>query len=332
MVNGKILITGGAGYIGTHTLKQLLQENFSCVVLDDLSTGFLEPIELLKKRYPFEFIKGNLQEKDVLQEIFKNHQIDAVIHLAAKIEVEESFKNPELYYQTNYINSVNLIEVMLNEGIKNLIFSSTAGVYGNPKYSPIDEKHPTNPLNPYAKSKLDFENYLKKTKNLNYIILRYFNVGGSDIYGLLGKSHIRSQDLIENILEVALGQKNIFEIYGNDYDTPDGTPIRDLVHVDDIGNAHLLAMKSIDKFSGEVFNLGSEKGFSLQEIFNRATKIIKKNLAMKVSKRREGDIVISIANSKKAKEKLGWRPKESLDSIIQTDWNWRTTHPLGYTE
>ncbi|OGD56860.1 UDP-glucose 4-epimerase GalE [Candidatus Berkelbacteria bacterium RBG_13_40_8] len=330
-MEGKVLITGGAGYIGTHTLKQLLQENFSCVVLDDLSTGFLEPIQLLKTKYPFEFIKGNLQEKDTLQKIFKNHQIDTVIHLAAKINVSESILKPQLYHQENYLGGVNLVEAMTEAGVQKLIFSSTAAVYGNPKYTPIDENHPTQPLTPYAQTKLDFEKYLERIKNLQYIILRYFNVGGSDPEGILGKSHLKSEDLIENIMKVALSQKENLEIFGSDYNTSDGTTIRDLIHVEDVAQAHVLAFKKMAELSGQIFNLGSESGTSLREIIDKASIIIGKKIPTKMTERRPGDIAVSVASAKRAKKLLGWKPQYSnLEKIVQTDWNWRKTHPLGY--
>jgi len=214
-----------------------------------------------------------------------------------------------------------------------MIFSSTAAVYGEPQYTPIDEKHPTNPDSPYGQTKLDFERYLKQVNNLKYIILRYFNVGGADPEGLIGKSHLKSDDLIETIMKVALGQKESLEIYGSDYDTPDGSAIRDFVHVEDIAQAHILSLKEIEEFSGEVFNLGSDLGFSVKEIVNKAKKIIGKNFPVKIGRRREGDIAVSVASSKKAKKNLSWIPEYSnLDSIIETDWNWRKVHPFGYTK
>ncbi len=336
-MEGKVLITGGAGYIGTHTLKQLLKENFSCVVLDDLSTGFLEPIEILKEKYSFEFIKGNLQDKDTLQEVFKNHQIDTVIHLAARISVAESVLKPEYYHQENYLGGVNLLEVMAEASVNKLIFSSTCAVYGNPRYTPIDENHPTVPLSPYAQTKLDFEKYLKRIKNLQYIILRYFNVGGSDHEGILGRSHVKSEDLIENIMKVVLGQKEILEIFGSDYDTPDGTAIRDFIHVEDIAQAHISSLKKIKNppagESVQIFNLGSEFGASLKEIIEEAGIVIAKEIPTRIAERRLGDIAVSVASSKKAKELLGWKPEfSSLKKILQTDWNWRKAHPLGYTK
>ena len=334
MVEGKILLTGGAGYIGTHTLKNLLKEKYQVIVLDNLSKGFIEPLEIIKREFgDFIFIRGDLDDKEKLQRVFQDYQINTVIHLAAKIDATESVKKPELYHQENYLNSINLLETMTNAGVDRFIFSSTAAVYGNPQYTPIDENHPTCPTNPYGQTKLDFEKYLQKIDNLNFIILRYFNVGGSDPAGLLGKSHLQSEDLLENIIKVALGKKRILQIFGSDYKTQDGTPIRDFLHVEDIAQAHILALKNLAKSHHEIFNLGSEKGFSVKEIIDKATVIIDKKILTEVSEKRPGDIAVSVASSKKAKDILGWNPQYSdLDSIIRTDWNWRKIHPLGYTK
>lgn len=329
----KVLVTGGAGYIGSHLIKNLLKQNYQIVILDNLSSGSITPIEIIKKNYgDIEFIKGDLADKEKLAEIFQKNEIDAVMHLAAKIDVNESVKNPNLYHQENYINSINLVEAMTASGCNKLIFSSTAAVYGNPEYTPIDENHPTNPTNPYGQTKLDFEKYLKKVENLKYIILRYFNVGGSDPVGNLGRSHLYMSDLIENIFKVALGQKEILEIFGSDYETRDGTPIRDFMNVEDVALAHILALGKIDAVSGEVFNLGSESGFSVKEIIDKASIIIGKEIPTEAIERRPSDIVVSVASAQKAKELLDWNPQYSdIDSIIRTDWNWRKRHPLGYT-
>lgn len=330
----KVLLTGGAGYIGTHTLKQLLKENYQAIVFDNLSCGFIEPLEIIKREFgDFVFVRGDLGDKEKLQKVFQDYQIDTVIHLAAKTDVTESVKKPELYHQENYLNSINLLEAMTNAGVDRFIFSSTAAVYGNPQYTPIDENHPTNPTNPYGQTKLDFEKYLQKIDNLNFIILRYFNVGGSDPAGVIGKSHLKSEDLLENIIKVALGKKRILQIFGSDFKTQDGTSIRDFLHVEDIAQAHILALKNLEKYHQEVFNLGSEKGFSVKEIIDEATMIVGKEIPAEISERRPGDIAVSVASSKKAKEILDWNLQYSdLDSIIRTDWNWRKRHPLGYTK
>lgn len=339
MVKEKILVTGGAGYIGTHLVKNLLKANYDVTVIDNLSAGFIEPIQIIQEEFgdppnsagKFEFIKGDLSDTIFLEKIFSRKDIEAVIHLAAKTDAAESVVKPDLYHQENYINSINLVEALTAAGIDKLIFSSTAAVYGNPKYTPIDEKHPTNPTNPYGQTKLDFEKYLARTENLKYIILRYFNVGGSDPSGLIGKSHLQSQDLIENILKVALNQKSILKIFGDNYQTPDGTAIRDFIHVEDIAQAHILALKNIADHHGLIFNLGSEKGFSVKEIIDKASLITGKVIPTQTDEPRAGDIAISVASSQKARQLLGWNPQYSdLEQIILTDWNWRKTYPDGY--
>lgn len=355
----KIFVTGGAGYIGSHLVKNLLKEGFFVVVLDNLSSGNISPIEILQREYDvrIEFIKSDLADKEKLAEIFKSRNIDAVMHLAAKIDVSESLQKPEMYHQENYINSINLLEAMTAAGVDKLIYSSTAAVYGNPEHTPIDENHPTNPMNPYAQTKLDFEKYLNQVENLKYIILRYFNVGGSDPVGLIGKSHIQSGDLLENIMKVALGKKEKIQIFGSDYDTPDGSAVRDFVHVEDVCQAHILALKRLNASnysssersesrsiiedssrrartisSGQIFNLGSEQGFSVKEIIDKASIIMDKDIPTETVERREGDIAVSVASAQKTREILGWNPQYSdLDSIIRTDWNWRRKHPMGYT-
>jgi len=326
------LVTGGAGYIGTHIAKNLLKEGFKVIILDNLSTGFIEPVKILQKKHQrCEFIKGDLADKDLLKKIFSENDIEAVIHLAAKISVRESILEPEIYSRENYLNSINLVEAMVARGVNKLVFSSTCAVYGEPKYIPIDEQHPTNPINPYSRTKLDFENYLNKVKNLKFIIFRFFNVGGSDPEGLIGKAHIVEPDLTENIMQVALSQKSYLEIFGDDYNTEDGTPVRDYIHVEDISQAHILGLKNLEKVSGEIFNLGSEKGFSVKEVVITAENVFGKTIPVKVVQSKEGDVASSVASAQKAKSMLNWQPQYSdLEMIIQTDWNWRKKHPDGY--
>ncbi len=330
----QILITGGAGYIGSHLAKNLLREGYEVVIFDNLSSGYIEPIKILQKKFPnLEFIKGDLSNKEQLRELFGKNSFETVMHLAAKIDARESIEKKDLYAQENYHNGINLVETMTRAGVKKLIFSSTCAVYGEPKYFPIDEKHPTRPGNPYGQSKLDFEKYLGKVKNLGFIILRYFNVGGADPEGQIGKSHFQYEELLENIMKVALGERNRLEIFGSDFDTKDGTPIRDFVHVEDVNSAHISAMRNIEKLSGEIFNLGSEKGNSIKEVLITAENVIGKTIPVKFVGSKPGDIVRSVASSKKAKEVLGWSPKYSkLETIILTDWNWRKKHPRGYED
>ena len=304
------------------------------VILDNLSTGRIKPIEILKRQYDnLEFIKVDLKDKEEVEKIFAKKEIDAVMHFAGKLSVCESMEEPALYHQENFVNSINLIEAMTKAGVTKFIFSSSCVVYGLPEYTPIDENHPTHPQSPYGQTKLDFEQYLSKVANLKYVIFRYFNVAGSDPEGLLGKSDVDRNDLMGNIMKVALNQKNKLEIYGNDYKTTDGTAIRDFLHVEDIANAHILALKKIDNISGEIYNLGSENGFSVKEVISQASKIFGREIPTQIKARRTGDIPVSSASAKKAKEILDWQPHFSdLETIIRTDWNWRKSHPLGYTE
>lgn len=335
MDNKKILVTGGAGYIGSHIVKHLLKSGYRVLVIDNLSAGFSDAIDLIKSKYgDIDFLQLDLADKEKVNEVFKKNQIDAVIHLAAKIFVDESVKKPELYHQENYLNSVNVLNAMTNSGVKNIIFSSTAAVYGDPKYVPVGEKHPTNPLSPYAQTKLDFERYLEKTTNLNFIVFRFFNVAGSDLEGFLGKSHTKSNDLIENIMKVALHQKEHIKIYGNNFSTPDKSPIRDFIHVEDVARAHVLGLRKILnplESVREIFNLGTDSGFSVREVIDKATTVIGEEIPTVLEAPREGDLGISIADNNKAKIQLGWKPEVvDLGKIIESDWLWRKDHPMGY--
>ncbi|AKM82450.1 TPA: UDP-glucose 4-epimerase GalE [Candidatus Berkelbacteria bacterium] len=327
-----ILVTGGAGYIGSHVTKKLLDNNYEVLILDNFSTGFVEPLEILRQKYNgLSYINCDLGDSEKLNEIFAKNIIEAVIHLAAKIDVAESVLKPELYHQENYLNSVNLAEQMTLVGVNKIIFASTAAVYGDPKYTPIDENHPVNPLNPYASTKFDFEKYLSKCQNLKYVIFRFFNVGGSDEGGLIGKSHLKSQDILENLIKVGLNQKEFFEIFGSDFDTADGTAVRDLVHVEDIAEAISSALKKIDSISGETINLGSETGFSVKEIISEAEKVIQSKIPTQMIARRPGDLSVSVASAEKANRLLGWTHINSEPGkIIRSDWQWRKTHPVGY--
>lgn len=324
----KVLVTGGAGYIGSHVIKLLLEAGFEPVILDNLSSGHKQAI-LGGKLY-----QGDIADREILKKIFSENRIDAVIHLAALIDAAESVREPEKYQKENFEKGKVLLDECVRAGIKKFIFSSTAAVYGNPKYIPIDERHPTNPTNPYGESKLAFEKYLTENKsNINYIILRYFNVGGSDPEGKLGKDHLDSSDLLNIVMKVALGEKDQIEIFGTDYETKDGTPIRDFIHVIDIASAHILALEKIENYPGEIFNLGSENGFTVKEIIDTARKVTNREIPTKIGPRREGDIAISVASSQKAKEKLGWQTKYSdLKTIIRTDWQWRKNHLRGYQD
>jgi len=317
-----ILVTGGAGYIGSHTVKQLLQENYEVIVLDNFSSGREELL------IGGEIIRGDLRNKKTLQEVFASYKIDAVIHFASLIQVGESYQNPQKYYQHNLLTSLNLLEVMLAHHVRKFIFSSSAAVYGEPQKIPIPEDHPLVPTNPYGQTKLFVEIILKdyaRAYGLKFISLRYFNAAGADPEGKLGEMHEPETHLIPNILLTLLGQKKEFYLFGTDFPTPDGTAIRDYIHVTDLATAHVLAVKKL--LAGEIqtdfINLGTTKGYSVLEVIREAEKITGLKLNYQRHTRRPGDVPILLASRERAKQKLGWELHYSdLETIIQTAWAW----------
>jgi len=314
-----ILVLGGAGYIGSHTVKHLIENDYDCVIGDNLKMGHQEAI-LSEK---FENI--DLNDKKSLEKIFEKYDIDSVIHFANYAYVGESVKNPQKYYQNNLIGTLNLLNVMLDNNIKKIVFSSTCSIYGNPRYTPLDEKHPQNPLNPYGQSKLIIEKIMNdyyKAYGLKYIALRYFNASGADKEGLLGESHDPETHLIPLVLKAIKGEIDKVIIFGTDYNTPDGTCIRDYVHVEDLALAHRLALEKLDEFCGSI-NLGTGTGNSVKEIIKIAEKITNKSCPVIYGDRRQGDAPILIANNIMAKEVLGWKTKfDKIDDIIQSAWIW----------
>ncbi|MDY6821631.1 MAG: UDP-glucose 4-epimerase GalE [Deferribacterota bacterium] len=317
---GRILITGGAGYIGSHVNKLLLEMGYKTIVLDNLSFGHREFVKNT------DFILGDTSDKYLLDLIFKNYKIESVMHFAAFAYVGESVQNPSKYYINNVVNTINLLEKLITYKINNLIFSSTCAIYGNPQYTPIDEKHPKNPINPYGKSKLMVENILadyRTSYNLNYTSLRYFNVAGADLSSEIGEWHEPETHIIPILLDVALGKRKEFVVYGDDYDTEDGSCIRDYIHVLDLADCHIKALEWTRKKNSGAFNIGSEKGYSVKEIIEIAQKVINKKIPFKIGDRREGDPDILVATNKKAKNILGYRPQYSdIETIIRTAWKW----------
>lgn len=317
----KILVTGGAGYIGSHMVRLLVGSRHEPVIFDNLSTGH-------RRFIPKEaaFVKGDLQDFSDIRSAFKKFRINAVMHFAACALVGESVANPVKYFENNVNGSLNLLKAMLDEKVRFLIFSSTCAVYGQPKKIPIGENEPKTPLNPYGQSKWTVECLLKgfsKVTPLRYAALRYFNACGAHRAGSIGEVHNPETHLIPNVLKTACGKKEQLEIFGDDYDTPDGTCIRDYVHVEDIARAHLLAFQFL-KSSGksEVFNLGIEKGYSVKEIIQTAEKVTGRKIKSKVSKRRPGDPPRLIADSAKIRKILGWEPQIGLREIIRSAWEW----------
>lgn len=323
---GKILVTGGAGYIGSHCVMALLEKGYEVVVVDNLSTGHQETIDTLKKYGKLIFRQGDLLKETYLDSIFKQYKIDSIIHFAAFSQVGESVKNPRKYYVNNVVGTLNLLNTMLENGVKKIVFSSTAATYGEPEYIPIDEKHPQNPINPYGQSKLMIEKIMDdydKAYGLKSVRLRYFNVAGADSKNRIGEWHNPETHLIPNILKSTFGGGKTFEMYGDDYDTKDGTCVRDYINVEDLAQAHLLALEYLNN-GGETnfFNLGTNDGNTVKEVFNACEKVTGKNITVKQMPRREGDPASLVADNSKAKSVLKWNPNKTLETSIHTAYEW----------
>ncbi len=323
-----ILITGAAGYIGSHCALNFIENNLDDIVIfDNLSTGHIETVEQLQKVAPkIKFIKGDLRNKNEIENLFKKFKIDFVIHFAALSQVGESVVNPVLYYSNNVIGTINLLNSMVENNVLKIVFSSTAATYGEPKYTPIDENHPQNPINPYGSSKLMIEKIMDdydKAYNLKSIRLRYFNVIGADEKARIGEWHNPETHLVPNILKSAFKKGDEFKIFGDDYDTKDGTCIRDYVDVVDLANAHRLAYEYLNKNNKtDVFNLGTQEGQSVKEIFNISQEVLNKKIDYKIVQKREGDPKILLANSSKAKEILKWQPQKTTFDSIKNAFEW----------
>lgn len=321
-----ILVTGGAGYIGSHCVLELLKGGNEVVVFDNFITGHAETIETLSKFGKLEFVKGDLQNLDDIKSVFEQYKIDAVMHFAAFSQVGESVKDPQKYYYNNVYGTLNLLNAMISAGVKKIVFSSTAATYGEPEYVPIDENHPQNPINPYGSSKLMVEKIMDdydKAYGLKSVRLRYFNVAGADPDCNIGENHSIETHLIPNILNSTFNSGKVFEMYGQDYDTKDGTCVRDYINIEDLVSAHMLALKYLDdKNETNFFNLGTTDGNSVKEVFEVCEKVTGKNIPVKKMPRREGDPATLIADNKKAKKILGWNPRRTLQDSVQTAYKW----------
>lgn len=329
-----ILVCGGAGYIGSHVVRELNKKNIETVVIDSLEYGHREALKNIDDKH---FYKGNIGDAELLKKIFHAYNIETVMHLCAYIEVGESVLNPAKYYKNNVSNSITLLEEMLKAKIKNFIFSSTAAVYGEPETIPLKEETRKNPTNPYGKSKLILEKILSdysKAYDFNFVALRYFNASGADIEADIGEDHSPESHLIPLILQVALKKRKSIKIFGNDYPTKDGTCVRDYVHVSDIALAHIDAMNYLKKGGKSVScNLGNSEGFSVKEVIDIAREVTGQTIEAEVSERRAGDSSTLIAGSQKAHDVLGWYPKTpSLKDIVQSAWKWHKNHPNGYSK
>ncbi|MBF2664779.1 UDP-glucose 4-epimerase GalE [Listeria seeligeri] len=325
-----IIVLGGAGYIGSHAVAELVNRGYNVVVVDNLKTGHKEAIHEKAK-----FYQGDIRDKDFLSSVFDRETVDGVMHFAASSLVGESMEEPLQYLNNNVYGTQILLEVMEQFGVKNIVFSSSAATYGEPEQVPIIESMPTNPESTYGDTKLIMEKMMKwcdKAYGMKYVALRYFNVAGAKSDGTIGEDHQPESHLVPIILQVALGQREKLAIYGDDYNTPDGTCIRDYVHVEDLIDAHIRSLEYLGN-GGEsnIFNLGSSKGFSVQEILVAARSVTEKTIPAEVVARRAGDPGILIASSDKARKILGWEPKYTdIKDIIATAWKWHESHPNGY--
>ncbi len=325
-----ILVLGGAGYIGSHTVYALCEAGRKVVVVDNLETGHVEAVHK-----DATFYKGDISDKAFLTNVFQKEDIEAVIHFAAYSLVGESVEQPLKYYENNLCKTRDMLEVMVANGVDKIVFSSTAATYGEPEQVPILETDRTEPTNPYGETKLAMEKLFKWTGNatgLRYVSLRYFNACGAHKSGNIGEAHAPESHLIPLILQVPNGKREFISIFGNDYATPDGTCIRDYIHVTDLADAHILAVDYLLK-GGEsnIFNLGNGVGFSVREVIETARKVTGHPIPAKEVERRAGDPAQLIASSEKAKSVLGWNPKhDSLEEIISSAWNWHKNHPNGF--
>lgn len=325
-----VLVCGGAGYIGSHMVAELIENGEEVVILDNLQKGHRDAI------IGGRFYEGDLRNRDVLEKVFSENKIDAVIDFAADSLVGESMSEPIKYFENNVGGTLCLLKAMKDYGVKNIVFSSTAATYGEPENVPILEDDRTFPTNPYGESKLTVEKLLKwcdVAYGIKYTALRYFNAAGAHISGKIGEDHKPESHLIPIILQVALGKRDKIMVYGEDYNTPDGSCVRDYIHVSDLASAHLLALKRLrDGGESRIFNLGNGKGFSVKEVIEVTKKVTGKEIKVEIGERRAGDPAVLVASSDKAKKELNWKPKyDSLETIIETAWRWHVNHPNGYT-
>ncbi len=322
----KIFVTGGAGYIGSICVESLLDKGFEVTVFDNLSEGHPSAVDERAK-----FVKGALAHRTKVAEALAASQAEAVMHFGANALVGESMSNPSKYFRNNVANGINLLDAMLECGVRKIIFSSTCATYGNPERIPITEDHPQRPLNPYGCSKMMFEQILRwydAAYGIRHVILRYFNAAGCS--ERFGEHHRVETHLIPNILFVALGRRPHLEIYGTDYETPDGTCIRDYIHIRDLADAHILAL---DRKESSIYNLGNGEGYSVRQVLLAARRITGHAIPVVESARRPGDASRLVSVSHRAIRDLGWNPRyPKIDQIVESAWNWHKAHPSGYTD
>ncbi|MHC4572195.1 MAG: UDP-glucose 4-epimerase GalE [Planctomycetota bacterium] len=326
----RILVCGGAGYIGSNMTAMLLAEAFEPVVFDNLTTGHRAAIQKA------EFVQGDLADYKLLIKTLKKYKIEAVMHFAALIEVAESLQQPLKYYHNNVSNTQTLLSAMEATGVEKFVFSSTAAVYGMPKKVPITEDSPTEPINPYGETKLAAEkmcHYQSQTGKLKYATLRYFNACGAGSNASLGEDHRPESHLIPRIIQAAMGNESSVKIFGTDYSTPDGTCIRDYIHIEDLCRAHLLAMNKLETSSELVYNLGNGRGYSVKEVIETVKKVSGKDFKVVAADRRSGDAPILTSDATKVTNELGWKTEfTELEKIVETAWKWHNENPAGYPD
>ncbi|WP_297261681.1 UDP-glucose 4-epimerase GalE [uncultured Desulfovibrio sp.] len=324
-----VLICGGAGYIGSHAVRALREQGREVVVLDSLRTGHRQSLPA-----DVPFVEGDMRDPAVLDAIFARHTVESVLHFAASSLVGESMQLPLQYFSNNVHGMQVLLEAMVRHGVERIVFSSSAAVYGEPDSVPITEEAPLRPGNPYGESKRIMESMMRwaaAAHGLRYVSLRYFNVGGAAADGSIGEDHRPESHLIPLILQVPLGRRPHITIFGDDYDTPDGTCIRDYVGVEDLIEAHTLALRHLEAGGqSDVFNLGSEQGFSVRQMIETARRVTGRPLPVVVGARRPGDPARLVASSRKAGDVLGWQPRQGVEEIIASAWRWHSRHPAGY--
>ncbi|WP_313628272.1 UDP-glucose 4-epimerase GalE [Enterococcus italicus] len=327
-----ILVLGGAGYIGSHAVDQFITAGFDVAVVDNLLTGHRKAVHPAAR-----FYEGDIRNKAFMQSVFKKESIEGVIHFAASSLVGESMERPLLYFDNNVYGTLVTLEVMHEYGVKRIVFSSTAATYGEPNETPITENMPASPKNPYGESKRMMENMMRwcdEAYGIRYVALRYFNVAGAKLDHSIGEDHTPETHLVPLLLQTALGQRESFTIFGEDYPTKDGTCVRDYVHVVDLIQAHLKAYDYlVNDGKSDAFNLGSNEGFSVKEMLTAARQITGKEIPVKVGPRRAGDPAVLVASPQKAKTILGWTPEyTTIEMIFSSAWSWHQTHPHGYAK
>ncbi len=324
-----LLVTGGAGYIGSHTARALERAGYSVVIFDNFSRGHRQAVE------GYTVVEGNTAERKKLAALLREFNISAVMHFAAHSLVGESVEKPDLYYHNNVLGGLNLLEAVLEAGVKHFVFSSSAAVYGEPEETPVGEEHPLKPANPYGETKVVIEralHYFTQAFGLNSVSLRYFNAAGAALSGGIGEDHDPETHLVPLILQSVLGQREKVTVFGNDYPTADGTAVRDYIHVDDLAEAHLLALEALlQGRQSQVYNLGNGEGYSVLEVIKAVEKVTGKAVPYEFGSRRTGDPALLVAAAKKAERELGWRPKTTaLVDIVESAWRWHRENPQGF--